>query len=556
MENFNDILGSVQVASQNKMSGLVNIIGANDSDIVSSISTKQHGNLSTTLNVFSNTAIEENGKIANQIKSSLHVLNRSDLISSISIKPNNRMSIIIDVIQPPGLKTKINNVKDALIRDSIQTLNYGSDMNTLIGSKNGEQFKTLIHVDVNSIPKNHIVREAKLKLYKNNLNSQAGKIDVYRVDNEWSELGVTWKNQPPISNLVSSTVVPKGMGYIEFDILDAVKEWHLNPESNKGLMFVGSSSTSNDTFFFATSSSGEAYQFNTSDSTMNQPTLEVESYDETATYSFGMHEIPGSISSRQAKNNDLVSSLFVDSDWAVNNLPSTLTVHINFADKDLPSNFSIRESRIEDLPSSLTVFIHTGDSDLNSSVSVRRKVTKNLPSSLTVPIYNGTEELDSSILVRKTTSNNIHSSLTVFAYEDQNDLPSNLYVRAKSENDLISTIEIFAYVTDDDLQSTLTVRQKQDSDLPSSGYVLFRDDLSGSMKVYKNDDLESSIKVINGNLSSSLSVQLQEESDLQSSIVIKALNISELETTLQVYKNQDLTTTITIRKGYAYAFIM
>jgi len=89
---------------------------------------------------------------------------------------------------------------DAGVRQASATSNFGS-VNTLdIASGNGANRRTYLRFDltacVPAIPASAIVRLAILRLYLTALPAVCRTIDLFPVTASWTELGITWNNQP------------------------------------------------------------------------------------------------------------------------------------------------------------------------------------------------------------------------------------------------------------------------------------------------------------------------------------------------------------------------
>ncbi|AEO93626.1 gp367 [Bacillus phage G] len=577
----NDIFGRITVTSQNKMKGNFRIIGFGEKDLSSTISTKYSRDVESNVLIYSDNIIDENGKKGSQIKAGIKVPHNDNLQSSISIMPHNIMRIIAEIVEPPKTQVNLRNVQDAFIRSSSSTLNFGKFSNTFVGKNYQEEFKTFIKIDIEEIPKvNQIITKSDLVLYKENYTQNIGKIEIYEVLEPWAELGVTWKNQPKVGKVVASVLLPTNPSVIRVNILDIVNEWYKG-KPNNGIMLKVSLNNSETENFTVEGYNMETYQFGTSEGVINSPFIDAEYYDESLTYSSDIDKLESSIVVRKSKDGNLISSLFVNSYWDKDELHGSITVPQYNKEENLTSNVSVRKSDGENIPStvivsnpqlfsSINVYLSklllsnmkvrkTDYGNLPSSISVRKNGIANLYSTLKIESKNEIEELSSCIIISKP---DLVSEIKVKIFDE---LSSSVKVRRKDEEkltsslivtrpDLLSTLKVNVY---GNLESSITVRKSNINRLISS-LIVSKPDLTGSISVYPTSSITGSIKVINTFLPSSIVIRNNEDNDLDSHITIRVLRVSELSSSLNIFKSSDIVSSIIIvsNNGENYVFIM
>ena len=143
-------------------------------------------------------------------------------------------------------------VADAEVRQSNPTANYGivptmsigydaAFQNTMIG-------RALLHFDVSSfLPPGTTVHQATLRLYLAgycDTVSGTRTLQTYRLTQDWSELTVTWNNQPPFAEGYGSTMVPNPNPISEpswytFDMTALVQAWLNGTYLEHGVMIRG-----------------------------------------------------------------------------------------------------------------------------------------------------------------------------------------------------------------------------------------------------------------------------------------------------------------------------
>ncbi len=92
------------------------------------------------------------------------------------------------------------SVIDAGVRQANATSNFGNVTSLDIASGNGANRRTYLRFDltncVPAIPASAIVRLATLRLYLTAVPAVCRTIDLFPVTSSWTELGITWNNQP------------------------------------------------------------------------------------------------------------------------------------------------------------------------------------------------------------------------------------------------------------------------------------------------------------------------------------------------------------------------
>jgi len=113
---------------------------------------------------------------------------------------------------------------DAWVDERNISVNYGNDSTLwVVDYSFPSTARTYVHFNVSSIPSKATILEAVLKLfYFNHDDAGSPIIGVYKVDNSWTESGITWSNQPNFSTLAVDSVflgpvVPPYPGYVSWD---------------------------------------------------------------------------------------------------------------------------------------------------------------------------------------------------------------------------------------------------------------------------------------------------------------------------------------------------
>ncbi|MDH6674241.1 hypothetical protein M2277_004933 [Paenibacillus sp. LBL] len=595
MEGFNEIRSSITVRPLDRMQGKVKIIAVDEKDIRSTALIKQKSELIAEVQIYSDTVIDTitfPPIYGNQRRSRLNVKFRNDIKSSIGIKPNGKMSGIVDVLEPPKIHHSLEPIKDAFIRESIKTLNYGSEQTMLFGRSDllNEVYRGFMGFDLSMIPKGQTLNKAVLKIY-NTTARQKLRVGIYEAYSDWAEKSVTWVNQPPIVRNIAIAEFGDKEGYVEIDVLKAVNSWVNGLSPNNGFIIrsmneaidqvlqVYTKEYSNPDFrpkleieyydpnipsIAKRELPGNAYVLHRNDF---RSSLEVPTYDEKRNLrsrirvkSADTMFINGFISKtlihsrvvvRRTNKEDFVSTItvrqmglkefdakvFASKPAMVSRLqipyeemfPSRLTVRVS-DDYDLKSRFNISRNHMYGR------FIIPNRSDLNGKIHVAQHLDISIPSQIKII----RETVYCNIIVRRSDESNIDGSIMI-RRQGVKQIPSKI---SASKPTLISNIGV---VFSSYFPGTINVKRYDKKDLTGEIFVLFRSDLPSSLRVIGASTIPGSILVISGDLKSSIFVPYSGSSDLRGKATVRVLNISELVSTIRIGGELD---------DGAYVFIM
>ncbi|RNB52693.1 DNRLRE domain-containing protein [Brevibacillus gelatini] len=412
----------------------------------------------------------------------------SSLLSSITINPKNKMTGMFNVQEPPLEKYYLSPVKDSTIRESIPTLNYGTDAQMLVGADefNGEIFRSLIQFDFSSIPSDKILKKAILRLYSIPFPNDID-IAIFNILNDWQEKDVTWANQPPEGEKLTVKSIPSSQNdFVEIDLLTIAKGWYEGTIPNYGVLLGADDETKRALIPFGTRESSFP------------PELELGF--EMPVFNEGISNLYSSITVEALKEDSLLSSINV-----------------------------ISKYREEVLHSLLRIEKKSDENQLLASMDVRVKKPDDLRSSLQINKINGQDSIIGSVTVPE--SSYLKSSININKIEDSSSLLGQLVV--KHEANLRSQIQIDKISSESNLLMALSV--KGHNDLSSSITIPNRNDLRGRIRVEYVNELPSSIFVKYGNdLLSQMHVIGREQNDLKSQITVRVKLASDLHASIRV----------------------
>lgn len=167
---------------------------------------------------------------------------------TVEIADNNFLaSAVYPIIIDPTTTIDYNATgnKDSEISSYTPDANEGSDASAIVGNPyttSGRYRRALFYFDLSnaSIPTNAIVSSAIMHLYAQNGMTHDNKIiRAYKLTSSWTEIGVTWNNQPTYDSSVNiATTVGAYFNYYDWDIAQFVQAWVNTPVSNYGVILI------------------------------------------------------------------------------------------------------------------------------------------------------------------------------------------------------------------------------------------------------------------------------------------------------------------------------
>ncbi len=154
--------------------------------------------------------------------------------------------------------------QDTYIRENSNT-NYATSNTMKIGkTAAGAEFKGLIRLNVSSIPQADTIISAKLQLYFSaTSNTNNVTLKLYRITSNWNAAETGWNNATS-SQLwtlpggdyiqeIDSAIFNNTLGYHNFTITNAARNWVNQTHANYGLMIVSTDASNGDTKEFSSS---------------------------------------------------------------------------------------------------------------------------------------------------------------------------------------------------------------------------------------------------------------------------------------------------------------
>jgi hypothetical protein len=126
--------------------------------------------------------------------------------------------------------------QDAYVDESDAASNFGTETSLFVQSRNGgRNARTFVQFDLSSIPSDHSVQTATLRLYMYNTPRAVRTYQVRRVTGAWTESGITWINQASaVSSASDAASTPVNPGWMEWDVTADVQAIVNLGQTNRG----------------------------------------------------------------------------------------------------------------------------------------------------------------------------------------------------------------------------------------------------------------------------------------------------------------------------------
>lgn len=140
-------------------------------------------------------------------------------------------------------------IKDTFISSILPNTNYGTGLGLLVGqySAANDIYRSLLKIDINSLPILATINYAYLKLYiyRNDQINIQKNIKIYRLISNFDENTVTFNTAPSYSSVIlgNHTITNEINTYIRLNITDLVTGWYNGSIENNGIMLIGEEAT-------------------------------------------------------------------------------------------------------------------------------------------------------------------------------------------------------------------------------------------------------------------------------------------------------------------------
>lgn len=514
----------------------------------------------------------------------------SDVKSRLRVAADNKMTAILDITEPPREITPVYSIKDAYVRSGSPTLNYGREASIPVGTSGSDLFRSLVGFDISQIPANHTIDKVEFMVYYASYKDK--DVRVYEINNDWTELGVTWNNHQD-SDVLCNPDNPKfrvdtQAGYIAFDVTQYVRDENF-AQGNQFINFLLKAFDENESGYLSLMSRDSG----------RVPRLEFTHYNPDI-WSYNRANIDSRINVMQVS--DINSSLTVMAYEGQKDVKSTINVlppldHISYIDTKLAISRP-------DIEGSMIVVRHENE-DLESIVAIRESQVNDLQSTLVISqlslgsniVVPWNKDTKGTMIVRVNTHSDIMTWINVTAKERpsrievpfRDDIESSIHVNGYQDDNLDSVIavtrstldgQLVVIVTEDsDIESTISVKREENHDVQSKIKVVHGASriLLGKIKVISylvdgshdinsqlivgnvDSNLESNISISLPSLVSDIEVRRSEGSSVDSNIAVNSPQIvgtiyvrpyEDLNGTIDVYANTDISSELVISNPF------
>ncbi len=123
----------------------------------------------------------------------------------------------------------------------------------------GDSYRSYVQIDVSSLPAAVDTTTAELQLYVTNASIADPLLRIYRIDSDWTDVGVTIASQPSVTYLAEAPRGATAGNWYHLDITALYKDWKNGTRPNFGVM-LEPGYTENSAYTFASSEAPTAAQ--------------------------------------------------------------------------------------------------------------------------------------------------------------------------------------------------------------------------------------------------------------------------------------------------------
>ena len=129
-------------------------------------------------------------------------------------------------------------VADASLSSAQPAINSGGGSTISVGYFSGDgasTYRGLVRFDLSAIPSEAVVISADLVLYAE-AGSASKQIQALRLTGSWTEIGVTWNNQPGSAPPLAVRTVDAEAGATTWNVVQTVQDWVSDAQTNHGFL--------------------------------------------------------------------------------------------------------------------------------------------------------------------------------------------------------------------------------------------------------------------------------------------------------------------------------
>lgn len=491
-----------------------------------------------------------------QVLVEIQPVGHEDILTEIEIRAGNRMWATYEVQRPPELSETLHPIQDSVTREKneLQSINYGGNNSLSVGRTDDDRYRSFVQFDFSNWSPQFKIIESSLRMYYSEPIPKDTKIELFTLDKQWFEYGITHLNRPEKVELITDDYIDyPDKRYVEFELTDIVIDWINNTVNNHGFSIISDSET--------------LVNFRSREST-RPPELNMTYYD-TRIYSTGRSHILTELFILQIGDSEILTEIEVGSTISNSFINSEIYVHRYEVPLNLDKESEITVTR-NWVDSEITVGIRdkkyipteiTARSDLNFNVkNTVITVSKTFQlAEINVPHL---DYVDAEINVQQINVDKVFAELTVTRESVFTEITSR-----QGEDDAVDTEisirALHANTTDTELTVTresifteITVTEY--FDLDTEIFVKYTDDIEIEITATTYDQIPIEIDVVIASYAETvifvnkpiikavITVPFWDDSDVFTEIMPRVLRVSDVNAEIFVRK---------IGNG-AYAFII
>lgn len=502
----------------NQMTANVLVKGVGEQDVRGSIVVKRKdsGNLNGSLDYKNVNHHEEiNGFLTVKQKG------MQDLFGSFGVRPNNRMVGCVNVVEPPVKAFQSVPIKDANLASNAPYLQFGLGSELAVGKISAnEEYRSTLAFNLQAIDSADLenLKYAKLKLRLVRPVNKATTLTLYTTSkSDWSETGVNWVNQSPLSKMIATANIPLGASYIEFNLFNFFKQ---NATTSQILSFTirdVSNTTLTIPITFGSRETDEA------------PLL-----DYAYQYfppSAGVLDMRGSLTPRFQNTAILAGSLHITNGLFRDDLQGFILINKKQNTKEIVGNLTVCKKNMNEFVGSLIITKKTVRTELAGSIVSKQITESYINGSITMVNIQNQNDFPGYIVVKQEDGSAINGSMLITSKLEDTNFPGSIVIKQQDNTAINGSLLITSKFKDVKLPGSIVVRQGDERNLDGSILITqnakYSDIVGSIISKQKNETSLNGLFTLVGieksnELMGSIKVRATDFVDLQGSLVLNS----------------------------------
>ncbi len=535
---MNEETNRIFIPPDNRMSATYSLIGSGYSEVYMEIDTRSVEDSDKVSEIYiralehdlRDTEINIMYRGYSGILTEIQPMGFNGIYTEIEIRPGNRMWALYEVQEPPKLVSVQEPTKDAFVRDQdeYRYINYGNSSTLAVGNYRNENYESFVHFNLSNWHPQFMVLNSSIRLHYSGSVPDGTILELFSVDEEWSEYGITYMNRPSYSRLIIDQYEnSKERSYIEIEVTEQVKAWINRPDLNYGFVIRASNGTNSGTVNFRSRESSRS------------PELLITYYD-ARILSAGRSQTYAELFVWSVGGSEVLSEIEVSSVYGNSNMLTEVYVHR----VEVPVESDVdTEIIVTKLKTNSEITISLQDiSETLSEISARSEVLSNrIDTEIIVskPYQFGDiyvkyrDMIDSEITVSKDEFNDILTEICT----SRNLIFAEMFVKYKESVDSEITIQ---HKNIEDIFTEITVsRETLDSEI----FIKYQDSVASELSIYgyESDDIYSEISIVRDRIDTDIYVRALGNNEVDTQLYVRVEDQSKVLTEVSSSRDAVLT---------------